>query len=162
MALVPAFYDLNLKVNTKIGKNNRLFVSFYNGQDLLASVDGFYNKWGNTTGTISWNRNFGSKLFLNTSFIISDYQNYLEFKDEGRNYEWHTGLNDMNLKFDMSYYIRPGNVIKMGAGSIYHQFIPGETADTLQSIPRIQVFTHPPRKCCYRTPPLVWIKSTSS
>jgi hypothetical protein len=142
LALVPVFYDLNLKINTKIGKNDRLFVSFYNGKDLLESVDGFYNKWGNTSGTLRWNRSLGSKLFLNTSFIISDYQNYLEFKDEGRNYKWLTGLNDMNLKFDLSYYLRPGNVIKVGAGSIYHQFIPGETADTLQSIPRIQAFEH--------------------
>lgn len=142
LALVPAFYDLNLKVNTKIGKNDRLFVSIYKGKDLLESVDGLYNKWGNTSGTLRWNRNFGSKLFLNTSFIISDYQNYIEFKDEGRNYKWLTGLNDMNLKFDLSYYIRPGNVIKVGAGSIYHKFIPGETADTLQSISRIQAFEH--------------------
>lgn len=142
LALVPAFYDINLKLNTKIGKNDRLFISFYNGKDLLESVDGFYNKWGNTSGTLRWNSNLGSKLFLNTSFIISNYQNYLEFKDEGRNYKWLTGLNDMNLKFDLSYYLRPGNIIKIGAASIYHKFIPGETSDTLQSIPRIQAFEH--------------------
>ncbi len=142
MALVPAFYDINLKVNTQIGKKDRLFVSFYNGKDRIESVDGFYNKWGNTSGTIRWNRNIGSRLFLNASVIMSDYQNYMEFKDEGRNYKWLTGLNDMNLKFDLSYYIRPGNVLKIGAGSIYHKFIPGETSDTLQSIPRIQAFEH--------------------
>lgn len=142
MALVPAFYDLNVKINTKIGKSDRLFVSFYNGNDLLESVDGFYNKWGNTSGTLRWNRNLGSKLFLTTSLIISDYKNYLEFKDAGRNYKWLTGLNDINLKFDLSYYLRPGNVIKIGVGSIYHKFIPGETSDTLQSIPRIQAFEH--------------------
>lgn len=142
LALVPAFYDLNMKVNTKVGKNDRLFISFYNGKDLLESVDGFYNKWGNTSGTIRWNRNIGSRLFINTSFIMSDYQNYLEFKDEGRNYKWLTGLNDMSLKLDLSYYIRPGNALKIGAGSIYHKFIPGETSDTLQSIPKVQAYEH--------------------
>lgn len=142
MTLVPSFYDLNLKVNTKIGKKDRLYISLYNGKDLLKSVDGFYNKWGNTSGTLRWNRNLGSKLFLNTSFIMSDYQNYLEFKDGSRNYKWLTGLNDMNLKFDLTYYLRPGNIVKIGAGSIYHKFIPGETSDTLQSIPRIQAFEH--------------------
>lgn len=142
MALVPGFYDINLKLNTKIGKNDRLFVSFYHGDDQLKSVDNFYNKWGNTSGTLRWNKNLGRKLFLNTAIIVSNYTNYLEFKDASRNYNWLTGLNDMNLKFDLSYYLRPGNVIKIGAGSIYHKFIPGETSDTLKSIPRIQAFEH--------------------
>lgn len=142
MTLVPGFYDLNMKVNTKIGTKNRLFISFYNGKDLLESIDGFYNKWGNTSSTIRWNRNISNKLFLGTSLIISDYQNYMEFNNVGRNYKWLTGINDINLKFDFSYYLQTGNVIKMGVGSIYHKFIPGETVDTLQSIPRIQAFEH--------------------
>jgi len=142
ITLVPAFYDINLKLNTIIGKNDRLFVSFYNGKDKLKSAEGFFNKWGNTSSTLRWNKNLGSKLFMNTSLIVSDYQNYLEFKDVGRSYKWLTGLNDINLKLDLSYYIRPGNVIKLGAGSIYHKFIPGETADTLQSMSRVQAFEH--------------------
>lgn len=142
ISLVPAFYDINLKVNTEVGKKNRLFLSFYNGKDILESADGFYNKWGNTSGTLRWNYNNGSKLFVNTSLIMSDYQNNLEFTDEGRGYKWLTGLNDINLKCDLSYYIASGNSLKMGAGSIYHKFIPGETSDTLNSIPRIQAFEH--------------------
>ena len=45
LALVPAFYDVNVKVNTKIGDNDRLFLSFYNGKDRLQSAEGFFNKW---------------------------------------------------------------------------------------------------------------------
>ncbi|MDA3882838.1 MAG: TonB-dependent receptor [Bacteroidales bacterium] len=142
MALVPSFYDINLKLNTKIGTKNRLFLSFYNGKDVIESLDGFYNKWGNILGTVRWSRNIGSKLFLKTSFIMSDYQNYLQFKDEQRDYTWRTGVHDMNLKCDLTYYVRPGNEIKVGAGSIYHRFIPGETSDSLQNIPRIQAFEH--------------------
>lgn len=72
LALVPAFYDVNLKVNTKIGDKDRLFLSFYNGKDRMQSAEGFFNKWGNTSGTLRWNRSLGSKLFMNTSLIISD------------------------------------------------------------------------------------------
>lgn len=142
LTLVPGFYDLNIKLNTKIGNRDRLFVSFYNGEDLLESADGFFNKWGNTSGTIRWNSNLGSKTFLNTSFIISNYQNYIEFNENGINYKWLTGLNDKNLKIDLSYYVKPGNVLKVGIGSIYHQFTPGETSDIQQSIPRIEAFEH--------------------
>lgn len=142
LALVPAFYDVNLKVNTKIGDKDRLFLSFYNGKDRMQSAEGFFNKWGNTSGTLRWNRSLGSKLFMNTSLIISDYQNYLEFKDDERNYKWLTGLRDMNLKLDLVYYIRPGNVIRVGAGTIYHKFIPGESVDSMQSLSRLQAFEH--------------------
>lgn len=138
---IPGFYDLNLKFNSRIGIRDRVFVSFYKGEDLLETSDGFFNVWGNTSATLRWNRTIGDKMFLNTSLISSDYQNNLEF-NEDRNYKWRTGLNDLNLKFDLSYLIRPGNVIEMGVGSINHKFIPGETADSLQSIPRIQAFEH--------------------
>lgn len=142
LSLVPAYYDLNVKANTHIGNNNRLFVSFYTGNDVLESVDNLYNTWGNTSGTLRWNSNLGSRLFLNTSFIVSDYQNYLEFKEEGRDYKWQTGVSDLNLKVDLSYYLKSGNTIKAGLGSVYHKFVPGENSDTLQSIPRIQAFEH--------------------
>ncbi len=142
VSMVPAFYDINVKMNTRIGENNRLYLSFYNGKDRIESADGYFNKWGNTTGTLRWNANLGSKMFLNTSFIVSDYQNYMEFKDKNRSNKWLTGINDLNLKFDLSYYLRPGNTVKIGAGSIYHKFIPGETVDTLQSVPRIRAFEH--------------------
>lgn len=142
MVLVPAFYDLNIKMNSKIGIKDRVFLSVYYGKDRIESADGFFNKWGNTSTTFRWNRNSTDKLFLNVSLIYSNYENYLEFKDEGKEYKWLTGLNDINAKFDLSYYIRPDNFVKFGVGSIYHKFIPGETADKLQSISRIQAFEH--------------------
>ncbi len=138
LALLPAFYDLIVKVNTKLGEKNRLYFSVYNGLDKLKSVDGFYNKWGNKTATLRWNSILNSKLFSNFSFIYSNYDNYLEFKEEKRSYQWLTGVKDLNAKIDLSWYMKPEAVIKFGGGTIYHRFIPGETTDLTQSIPRIQ------------------------
>ncbi len=134
--IVPGYYDINVKLNTKIGDKDRLYMSFYNGKDRLQSVDGFSNNWGNLIGTLRWNRNLSSKWFSNLSLIYSNYTNDLEFNENSRNYEWHTGVTDLNIKADLSYYISPDNTIKMGVNSIYHKFIPGESDDTLQSIPR--------------------------
>lgn len=139
--LTPSFYDINMKVNTIFGKN-RLFISFYNGKDLLESADGFFNNWGNTSGTIRWNHTLGNRGFINTSLILSDYQNFMEFKDNQRSHKWLTGLNDINLKIDLSYFLRPNHTIKIGLGSIYHKFIPGESSYSANSIPRIQSFEH--------------------
>lgn len=142
LVLVPTFYDLNIKLNTKIRSKNRLFLSFYKGADKLESAEGFYNKWGNTTFTLRWNRNINTKLFSNVSLIYSDYKNYLEFVDDAKNYKWLTGLKDLNAKIDLTYYIQPDNLVKFGIGSIYHKFIPGETSDTMLSIPRIQAMEY--------------------
>jgi len=136
--IIPGFYDLNIKLNTKVGDRNRIFFSFYNGKDRLQSADGFSNNWSNRTGTLRWNRNFSSKWFSNCSLIYSNYSNSLEFTEEDRNYQWLTGVTDVSVKADLSYYISPDNTIKIGVNSIYHRFIPGETADTLESIPGIQ------------------------
>ncbi|MFW6273015.1 MAG: TonB-dependent receptor, partial [bacterium] len=67
LALLPAFYDLNAKVNTKLGERNRLYFSVYNGLDKLRSIDGFYNKWGNKTTSLRWNSILNAKLFSNIS-----------------------------------------------------------------------------------------------
>lgn len=140
--IVPGFYDINAKVNTKIGERNRVYLSFYNGLDRLTSASGFFNKWGNTTATIRWTSNLTSRLFMNTSFIISNYENYIEYKETNQNYKWTTGVNDFNLKVDLSYYRKPNNIIRFGVGSIYHRFIPGESKDPFESISRLNGFEH--------------------
>ena len=40
MPLVPKFYDLNAKINTKIGQNDRIYLSFYRGHDVIESMGG--------------------------------------------------------------------------------------------------------------------------
>ncbi|MFO7867980.1 MAG: TonB-dependent receptor [Bacteroidales bacterium] len=142
MPLVPGFYDVNMKVHTKISNSDRLFLSLYTGHDVLEATDGLNNSWGNTTSTLRWNRNVGSKFFINTSCIISNYSNHVSFHDDARNYNWVTGLRDIHVKSNVSYYVQPQNVIKAGVSSIYHSFIPGETDNAAQSIPRIQAFEH--------------------
>ena len=141
-SLMPAFYDVNAKLNFQINSRNRLFLSFYNGKDRIESSDGFFNRWGNTSGTLRWNVNIGSRLFVNTSVIVSDYTNYMEFNENKHKYRWETGITDVNLKTDLAFYISPENTVKAGLGTTHHHFVPGQTADSLQSIPQISAFEH--------------------
>jgi hypothetical protein len=70
------FYDLNMKMNFRLGEKDRLFVSGYFGRDdisLLRFSNAFQSLWGNATGTLRWNHLFNSKLFTNTSLIYSDF-----------------------------------------------------------------------------------------
>lgn len=122
------FYDLNMKANYKINDKNRIFLSGYFGRDVFGYDDMMGIDWGNYTGTIRWNHLFNDRLFLNSSLIISDY-NYSMSMDTGEdNLEILSGINDINLKEDFSFYINPQNTLKFGANASYHTFIPGEVS----------------------------------
>ena len=71
------FYDLNTKVNFKLGDKDRLFLSGYFGRDVFDFASDFFDfrfDCGNATGTARWNHIFNPKLFVNTTFTYSDYQ----------------------------------------------------------------------------------------
>jgi hypothetical protein len=68
------FYDLNTKVNYELGKKDRVYASFYMGRDAFQyrTKTNFDFIWGNTVGTLRWNHVFGTKMFCNTSILLSN------------------------------------------------------------------------------------------
>ncbi len=120
------FYDLNAKANYKINDKNRIFLSGYFGSDVFKFDDFFNTDWGNKTGTLRWNHVFGNKLFLNSSFIFSNYDYSIGYNVSGSLIEISSGIMDMNLKEDFQYFINTRNTLKFGINSIYHTFSPGE------------------------------------
>jgi len=122
------FYDLNLKANYKIGKNDRVFLSGYFGRDKFGFGDRFGFDWGNTTGTLRWNHIFNEKLFSNTTLIYSDYSYKINIQNGL--VEINSSIIDFNLKQDFDYYINNNNKIKIGGNVIHHTFKPGEVETT--------------------------------
>ncbi|MCF8380690.1 MAG: TonB-dependent receptor [Bacteroidales bacterium] len=125
------FYDLNAKLNYTINDNNRIYLSGYFGKDVLELGDNIGTGWGNTTGTLRWNHLFNERLFSNTSLIYSNYDYGFMF---GQNsLRLRSGIEDISLTEDATWYINPENTFKIGANIIYHKFLPGElkTGDTI-------------------------------
>jgi hypothetical protein len=130
------FYDFNAKVNYVLSKKDRLYMSGYFGQDKFyanikddnstttAGLD-----WGNTTTTARWNHLFSDKLFLNTSFIFTDYNLKItagskdNFSDFSLMYT--SGIRDYAIKTSFDYMPNPQHYVKFGLQSIYHRFSPG-------------------------------------
>jgi len=119
------FYDLNLKANYKINDNNRIYLSGYFGRDDFGFADEFGFDWGNATGTIRWNHNFGEKLFSNTSFIVSNYSYDINILGDV-DVTIGSQIDDMNFKQDFTWYASPRNTIRFGGNAIYHNIMPGE------------------------------------
>ncbi|WP_316812781.1 TonB-dependent receptor [Pedobacter heparinus] len=122
------YYDINAKANYKLDKSNSVFYSVYLGKDHLLSENSYTNDWGNLTSTLRWNHIFNSRVFLNVSAIYSNYSNLLDLNADtlSQKSQWSTGVKDLTVKADYTYYRTPANQIKFGLSSIYHQFSPGE------------------------------------
>jgi hypothetical protein len=112
------FVDLNAKLNFRLNSKNRLFGTFYIGNDLLerktnSSIETFGLGWNNVLGTIRWNHVFSKKLFANTTFFLTRYQ-YLMYLSEDRRDYWNAEIATFGLKTDFTWYLNPRNTL--GAG----------------------------------------------
>jgi hypothetical protein len=127
------FYDLNMKMNFRLGEKDRLFVSGYFGRDdisLLRFSNAFQSLWGNATGTLRWNHLFNSKLFTNTSLIYSDFTYNMQLGSDSTQVNVQSAIRDFNLKQEWQYYLNQQHTLKSGFNSIYHSFIPGSVTGT--------------------------------
>ncbi|NLN72796.1 MAG: TonB-dependent receptor [Bacteroidales bacterium] len=125
------FYDLNAKMNYVISPKDRIFLSGYYGRDVYGfkSPDPeskFRAKffWGNGTGSLRWNRIVNSRLFMNNSFIFSDYKFGVGMTQDIYDFSMMSGVRDWNLKSDFTFLPSTTNTFKFGAQYMYHIFTP--------------------------------------
>ena len=149
------FYDLNAKINHKISKKDRIYLSAYMGNDVFGvdysgaeggekgsssdeSID-FGIGYGNITATLRWNHLFSEKLFSNTTLTYSRYafrrniavagSQSSVFGNEAFNvdYGYLSGIEDWGGRIDFDFMPNPNHDIKFGTSYTYHHFFPGET-----------------------------------
>jgi len=120
------FYDLNAKVNYRLSKKDRLFLSGYFGRDKLGLAETFGIDWGNATGTVRWNRIVNDKLFSNTSFIYSSYDYKISIKSGSVDFRIKSRIEDFNLKQEFQYFANTRNKIRFGLNAIHHTITPGQ------------------------------------
>lgn len=120
------FYDLNAKVNYRIGQKDRLFLSGYFGRDKLGVGKTFGFEWGNATGTLRWNHIINDKLFSNTSFIYSSYDYKISIRSGDVAFDITSLIRDLNLKQEFQYFANTRNKIRFGFNIINHDITPGQ------------------------------------
>jgi hypothetical protein len=139
------FYDLNAKVNYDFGQKDKIYLSGYFGRDRFYANETGPNvesrnglDWGNATATLRWNHLFGQKLFVNTSFIASNFNfgvsaynkdiNRNAGQDDEFSLEYNSRIRDFGLKTDFDYYPNTQHSIKFGAQLTAHRFVPSALA----------------------------------
>lgn len=124
------FYDLNAKLNYKLGQKDRIFVSGYFGRDVLGAGKTFGIDWGNATGTLRWNHIINPKMFSNTSLIYSSYDYKIAITGDGVDFTIKSKVLDYNLRQEFQYYANSRNKIKFGFNVIHHAITPGQFSGT--------------------------------
>jgi RecA/RadA recombinase len=121
---VAYFYDLNTKLSYKINSNNNIYLSGYFGRDVFSISDSFENTYGNTVVNFRWNHLFSNQIFSNASLIYSDY--YYGLKLNFVEFNWDSGIQNFNFKYDLKHYITDKFKLEYGLNSIYYRFNPGD------------------------------------
>lgn len=121
---VAYFYDLNTKLSYRINERNNIYLSGYFGRDVFSISDSFENTYGNTVVNFRWNHLFSDRLFSNASFIYSDY--YYGLKLNFVEFNWDSGIQNFNFKYDLKHYITNKFKLEYGLNSIYYRFNPGD------------------------------------
>lgn len=147
------FYDVNAKLNYKVGDKDRIYLSVYTGDDKFYVKEEPYSYeyngetstyasklglgWGNITSAFRWNHQYNSKLFGNATLTYSRYKFYVneEYSEEittsstnsksEYKLEYLSGIYDWAGKVDFDYMPSPNHFIKFGSNYIYHTFTPG-------------------------------------
>ncbi|MFW6327281.1 MAG: TonB-dependent receptor [Bacteroidota bacterium] len=138
------FYDINLRLNHKINQSNRLFFSFYMGDDAYTSQkkektkstideNKFKNNWGNLLISGKWNHVLGNNLFGDMNIYFSRYRYVSDFffrsEEPERTHEIHymvsSAIKDVGFKTDFEFHKSPDFNLKLGSVHVIHQYQPG-------------------------------------
>ncbi len=149
-----AFHDLNLKVNHIFNDRSRMYLSLYNGNDVLKGgstdfpdqdSDNNYNydsdvslRWGNIMATAGWTYVFNNRLFGKVSGVFTRYHSRLrntehdvvgnegdeDYSDSFRENETNTGITDFGLRTSFDYLPASAHHIRFGGDYLVHRFHP--------------------------------------
>ena len=121
------FYDLNAKVNYKLGENDRIFASGYFARDVFGfdNDEEFETLWGNSTSNLRWMHIFSPKLFSNFSMIYTDYLFETTLTDDDNimnSFNSYSQIKDFMLRGNLEYHPGKDHKIKAGMEVTNHQF----------------------------------------
>jgi hypothetical protein len=138
------FYDLNAKLNYDLDAKNKVYVSGYFGRDKFYANERSSSTetragldWGNATATLRWNHLLNQKLFVNTSFIYSNFNfgvsSYTRDISNGSasdefSLRYDSRIRDLGIKSDFDFYPSPRHAVKFGLLATHHKFVPSALA----------------------------------
>jgi hypothetical protein len=127
------FYDLNMKLNKRLGPNDRLFLSGYFGRDVLTSgtdtTGSFDIGWGNATANLRWAHIINPSMFLSSSLIYTDYTFGTELSSNDRStgreasFGVRSRIRDLTIRSELQWTADANHLVKAGVDVTRHNFL---------------------------------------
>ena len=123
------FYDINAKVTQTLGKNDRLFLSFYNGHDQFSMQQMIGLGYGNSSATLRWSHVFSDRLVSNLSLIGSRYRYSIDMNYSPYDFAIKAGTDAASLNYDFVMHWNDKHVSKFGLTTGIQSYLQGEIDD---------------------------------
>ena len=123
------FYDLNAKVTQSLGKNDRLFLSFYHGHDEFSMQKMIGLGYGNSSATLRWSHIFSDRFTSNLSLIGSRYRYNVDMNYNPYDFAISAGTDALNLNYDFAMHWNDEHVSKFGLATGLQSYLQGEIDD---------------------------------
>lgn len=126
------FYDLNAKLTWIAGKNDRLYLSAFDGKDIFGlSMDEFdLGKmdfgFANHTQSLKWNHVYGHSLTSDVTIYNSIYRNTLAGDMSEARFDYKQGIRETGARAGWTWYLNPKNTVQAGLGLAWFDVAPGE------------------------------------
>ncbi len=136
------FYDINSKITYVVNANNRLYLSYYQGDDVLKFDESNPNadtsvlhvqsamKLGNRVGTLRWNHMFKENKYGSDLSVSYSGFRYSIFGKAGTNMlTVHSAIRDIAVRGDIKTYAEQKHKLSSGFSVINHFFQPNVMAN---------------------------------
>ena len=123
------FYDVNAKVTQSLGKNDRLYLSFYNGHDQFSMQQMIGLGYGNSSATLRWSHIFSDRLMSNLSLIGSRYRYSIDINYSPYDFSIKAGTDAASLNYDFTMHWNDAHVSKFGLTTGIQSYLQGEIED---------------------------------
>jgi hypothetical protein len=123
------FYDVNAKVSQSLGKNDRLFLSFYNGHDQFSMQQMIGLGYGNSSATLRWSHIFSDRFTSNLSLIGSRYRYSIDIAYNPYDFAIKAGTDAASLNYDFAMHWNDEHTSKFGLTTGIQSYLQGEIND---------------------------------
>lgn len=153
------FYDANLKFNYILSPKDRVFLSFYNGNDKVGVSNEIERKtsrqsvsWGNIAGAVRYNRIISSKIYSNlilgnTTYRYNELTHSKQVIDNNIqtfNNEFQSSISDNFAKINFDYFLLEKVQLSAGYKFTHHNYVPGKSKVVKSNEnSEVKVFSYP-------------------
>lgn len=123
------FYDVNAKVSQSLGKNDRLFLSFYNGHDQFSMQQMVGLGYGNSSATLRWSHIFSERLTSNLSLLGSRYRYNIDMNYSPYDFAISAGTDAASLNYDFAMHWNEQHDSRFGLSTGIQSYLQGEIDD---------------------------------